>query len=117
MLHHGGSSSKRSVFYGNMVSVGALDKGRLSQVERKKKTTNKTTRDLIMCDKILDRLFFWRSVCLSVDISVVMLKCQSIAILGTYIDKSGCKRFVGNPKALKASQNLGLNNKCPWYQN
>lgn len=35
---------------------------------------------------------------------------QSVAILGTYIDKSGYKRFVGNPKALKASQNLGLNN-------
>ena len=34
---------------------------------------------------------------------------QSVAILGTYIDKSGYKRFVGNPKALKASQNLGLN--------
>jgi hypothetical protein len=73
MLHHGGSSSKRSVFYGNMVSMAALDKGRLSQSERKKKTTNKTTRDLIGCNEVLDRLFFWHSVCLGVDISVVIL--------------------------------------------
>ncbi|CAK9101133.1 unnamed protein product [Durusdinium trenchii] len=61
MALHGGLSAKRSVFFGNVCSMGQLDKGKLTNKERK------------------------------------------------YVDKSGKKRFVGDKKALKASQYR------PWY--
>ncbi|CAL1151299.1 unnamed protein product [Cladocopium goreaui] len=44
MLHHGGSSSKRSVFWGNLSAMNALDKGKMTHAERMAKTTVKTTR-------------------------------------------------------------------------
>ena len=44
MLHHGGSSSKRSIFWGNLSAMNELDKGKLSHAERSAKTTVKTTR-------------------------------------------------------------------------
>ncbi|CAK9101037.1 unnamed protein product [Durusdinium trenchii] len=71
MALHGGLSAKRSVFFGNVCSMGQLDKGKLTNKERAKRTKNTTTRK--------------------------------------YVDKSGKKRFVGDKKALKASQYR------PWY--
>ncbi len=53
MMHHGGRSSKRSVFWGNVSTMGSLDKGTLSREEREKKTKIKTTRDLAVCYFIL----------------------------------------------------------------
>ena len=44
MLHHGGLSSKRTVFYGNLSSMNMLDKGTLSRQEREAKTSNSLTR-------------------------------------------------------------------------
>lgn len=44
MLHHGGTSSKRSVFWGNLSTMRDLDKGRMTQSERQSKTSVKTTR-------------------------------------------------------------------------
>jgi len=47
MMHHGGGSSKRSVFWGNVSTMGMLDKGTLSRAEREKKTTIKTSRKYV----------------------------------------------------------------------
>ena len=46
MQLHGSRSPKRTQFMGNVSTMGLLDKGRLSQKERKKRTTLRTTRSL-----------------------------------------------------------------------
>ena len=46
MMHHGGLTSKRSVFWGNVSTLGDLDKGVLPRAEKEKKTKIKTSRDL-----------------------------------------------------------------------
>lgn len=46
MLHHGGSSSKRSVFYGNVSTMADLDKGKMSRSEKERQTKVKTTRPM-----------------------------------------------------------------------
>lgn len=53
MMHHGGRTSKRSIFWGNVSTMMGLDKGKLSRHEKEKKTTIRTTRDLAVCCFIL----------------------------------------------------------------
>lgn len=36
MMHHGGLTSKRSIFWGNVSTLGDLDKGVLSRAEKEK---------------------------------------------------------------------------------
>lgn len=47
MLQHGGTSSKPTIFWGNMSTMGDLNKGRLSKEERLAKTTVQTTSFLV----------------------------------------------------------------------
>ena len=47
MLQHGGSSSKPTIFWGNLSTMGDLNRGRLTQEERVAKTTVSTTRSLV----------------------------------------------------------------------
>lgn len=47
MLHHGGTSSKPTIFWGNLSAMGDLNRGRLTQAERVAKTTVSTTRSLV----------------------------------------------------------------------
>ena len=47
MLHHGGTSSKPTIFWGNLSTMGDLNRGRLTQEERVAKTTVSTTRSLV----------------------------------------------------------------------
>ena len=48
MALHGGRSPKRSMFMGNMSSLGGLDKGKLTKAERVKRTKISTARSLII---------------------------------------------------------------------
>ena len=47
MLQHGGTSSKPTIFWGNMSTMGDLNKGGLSKEERLAKTTVQTTSFLV----------------------------------------------------------------------
>ena len=52
---HGSGSPKRSMFMGNLLTMGLLDKGKLTAKERKKRTKTKTTRNMPdMCTKSMD---------------------------------------------------------------
>lgn len=46
MQLHGSGSPKRTMFMGNLQTMGLLDKGKLTAKERKKRTKTKTTRTM-----------------------------------------------------------------------
>ena len=47
MLQHGGTSSKPTVFWGNVSTMGDLNRGRLSKEDRLAKTSVQTTSFLV----------------------------------------------------------------------
>ena len=49
MMLHGARSPKRTMFMGNMSTMGILDKGKLTKKEREKRTGLKTTRSMAAC--------------------------------------------------------------------
>lgn len=117
-MHHGGGSSKRSVFWGNVSTMGMLDKGTLSRAEREKKTTIKTSRSsaLNKFQKTCDRLCSFEWFALNCDCAMLHWcfwggnpTCSinhPFVNRGKYVDKSGVARFVGDKKELKRSQIL-----------
>lgn len=75
MMHHGGGSSKRSVFWGNVSTMGMLDKGTLSRAEKEKKTTVKTSRSsaLYKFQETCDRLWSFEWFALNCDCAVALV--------------------------------------------
>ena len=91
---------------GNVSTMGLLDKGRLSQKERKKRTTLRTTRslsgDCALHTQML--LHAWHrsiDIYIYIYILIILFFCLN---LGKYFDKQGRSRFVGDKDKLQASQ-------------
>ena len=71
------------MFMGNMTSMQSLDKGKLTQKERKRRTKVETSRAMTFISTVSSPR-------------------------GQYVDKDGKRRFQGKKKELKQTQLLGF---------